>query len=243
LYKYVYCSFSNIMSSWCQYEALKYVSFPHQVLAKAAKTIPVMIMGKIVSKTTYEFYEYVTASILSLGMLFFMLNSGDENNGSRTTTFFGILLLCSYVIFDSFTSNWQGVLFKQYGMSSLQMMCAINLFSCTFTAVSLLQQGSLISSFNFMTQFPKFCFDCVLLSVCSAGGQLFIFKTISTFGPLVFAIITTIRQGFSILLSCVIYHHKISLFGVFGIFLVFLSIFLRIYCSYRIRKRKKPIVG
>lgn len=31
LYKYVFCSLSNIMSSWCQYEALKYVSFPHQV--------------------------------------------------------------------------------------------------------------------------------------------------------------------------------------------------------------------
>lgn len=31
LYKYVYCSFSNIMSSWCQYEALKYVNFPTQV--------------------------------------------------------------------------------------------------------------------------------------------------------------------------------------------------------------------
>lgn len=31
LYKYAYCSFSNILSSWCQYEALKYVSFPTQV--------------------------------------------------------------------------------------------------------------------------------------------------------------------------------------------------------------------
>lgn len=31
LYKYVFCSLSNIMSSWCQYEALKYVSFPMQV--------------------------------------------------------------------------------------------------------------------------------------------------------------------------------------------------------------------
>ena len=32
LYKYVFCSLSNIMSSWCQYEALKYVSFPTQVI-------------------------------------------------------------------------------------------------------------------------------------------------------------------------------------------------------------------
>ena len=31
IYKYSYCSFSNIMSSWCQYEALKYVTFPTQV--------------------------------------------------------------------------------------------------------------------------------------------------------------------------------------------------------------------
>ncbi|KAK9717958.1 UAA transporter family [Popillia japonica] len=54
------------MSSWCQYEALKYVSFLHQVLAKAAKTIPVIIMGKIISRTKYEYYEYVTAGILSI---------------------------------------------------------------------------------------------------------------------------------------------------------------------------------
>lgn len=31
LYKYSYCTVSNIISSWCQYEALKYVSFPTQV--------------------------------------------------------------------------------------------------------------------------------------------------------------------------------------------------------------------
>jgi adenosine 3'-phospho 5'-phosphosulfate transporter B2 len=32
LYQYIYCSLSNILSSWCQYEALKFVSFPTQVL-------------------------------------------------------------------------------------------------------------------------------------------------------------------------------------------------------------------
>ena len=31
IYKYSVCSFSNILSSWCQYEALKFVSFPTQV--------------------------------------------------------------------------------------------------------------------------------------------------------------------------------------------------------------------
>ena len=75
LYKYSYCSFSNIMSSWCQYEALKYVSFPTQVLAKASKVIPVMLMGKLVSKKQYEYYEYVVALLISLGMAAFLLGN------------------------------------------------------------------------------------------------------------------------------------------------------------------------
>jgi len=54
LFKYSFTSMSNIMSSWFQYEALKYVSFPTQVLAKASKVIPVMLMGKVVQKQTYE---------------------------------------------------------------------------------------------------------------------------------------------------------------------------------------------
>lgn len=35
LYKYSYASLSNIMSTWFQYEALKFVNFPTQVLAKS----------------------------------------------------------------------------------------------------------------------------------------------------------------------------------------------------------------
>ena len=37
IYKYSFCSLSNILSSWCQYEALKFVSFPTQVNALCKK--------------------------------------------------------------------------------------------------------------------------------------------------------------------------------------------------------------
>jgi adenosine 3'-phospho 5'-phosphosulfate transporter B2 len=236
MYKYVFCSFSNIMSSWCQYEALKYVSFPHQVLAKAAKTIPVMIMGKIVSKTKYKYYEYVTSIILSVGMLMFMLDVGNDRASSAITTLSGAILLIFYIIFDSFTSNWQGALFKTYSVKPVQMMCFVNLFSCIFTAVSLLQQGAFLNSVHFMYRYPQFVIDCVLLSICSATGQLFIFSTIAKFGPLIFAIITTIRQGFSVLLSCIIYHHNVNVAGMIGVTFVFVSVFLRIYCGHRLKK-------
>lgn len=64
-----------------------------QVLAKAGKVIPVMIMSKIVSRTKYEYYEYVTAAILSVGMIFFMLDTGDNRKGNFILAMIGNMKL------------------------------------------------------------------------------------------------------------------------------------------------------
>ena len=74
--------------------------------------------------------------------------------------------------FDAFTSTWQNELFSVHKMSSVQMMCGVNLFSVVLTSSSLLQQGTFYTSLVFMSQFPAFVFDCVLLSLCSACGQV-----------------------------------------------------------------------
>ena len=46
-YYYAPSSLSNTISSWAQYEALKFVSFPTQVLSKSCKVIPVMLVSKL----------------------------------------------------------------------------------------------------------------------------------------------------------------------------------------------------
>lgn len=156
LYKYSYASFSNIMSAWFQYEALKFVSFPTQVLAKSCKIIPVMMMGKVVSRTKYEFYEYITAILISFGMVMFLMGSADGSHASSITTMTGVLMLTMYMLFDSFTSNWQGSLFKTYSVSPVQMMCGVNLFSTLFTAASLSMQGGFMDSLDFAIE--VYCF-------------------------------------------------------------------------------------
>lgn len=72
-YEYVYSSLSNILSSWCQYEALKYVNFPTQVLSKSCKVIPVMIMSKIILRKKHRSSDYLSAFALSLGMFIFLV--------------------------------------------------------------------------------------------------------------------------------------------------------------------------
>lgn len=239
LYKYSYASLSNIMSTWFQYEALKFVSFPTQVLAKSCKIIPVMLMGKIVSRAKYEFHEYFTAVLISVGMIFFLMGSATGAPGSSITTITGVLFLCLYMTFDSFTSNWQGDLFKTYKMTSMEMMCGVNLFSTLFTAASLSIQGGFMESLDFATEHKKFVFDCVILSISSAVGQLFIFYTIATFGPVVFTIIMTVRQATAIILSCIVYDHHISNVGIFGVIIFFFAIFLRVYSQHRMQAIRK----
>ncbi|KAM8846772.1 adenosine 3'-phospho 5'-phosphosulfate transporter 1 [Synchiropus picturatus] len=238
MYKYSFASLSNILSSWCQYEALKYISFPTQVLAKASKVIPVMVMGKFVSRKSYEYWEYLTAVLISVGVSMFLLSSSTSKHPSTVTTFSGVIILVGYIVFDSFTSNWQDNLFK-YKMSSVQMMFGVNLFSCLFTVGSLLEQGALLESIYFMTRHSEFAFHAVLLSVCSACGQLFIFYTINQFGAAVFTIIMTLRQAFAILLSCFLYGHATTVIGGFGIAIVFLALFLRVYARSRVKSGRR----
>lgn len=239
LFKFSYASFSNIMSAWLQYEALKFISFPTQVLAKSCKIIPVMIMGKIISRNKYEFYEYIVALLISVGMIFFLSGSYNHGKHSPMTTFTGLFLLGMYMVFDSFTSNWQSAIFKSYGISSIQMMAGVNIFSSLFTAASLFVQNGFSEGIAFSAEHPTFLIDCIVLSVSSAIGQLFIFFTIEKFGAVVFTIIMTLRQAVAILLSCLIYDHDVSLMGVVGIVIVFAGIFIRVYSSHRLKTMRQ----
>uniref|UniRef100_A0AC11CLF4 Solute carrier family 35 member B2 n=1 Tax=Ovis aries TaxID=9940 RepID=A0AC11CLF4_SHEEP len=241
MYRYSFASLSNVLSSWCQYEALKFVSFPTQVLAKASKVIPVMLMGKLVSRRSYEHWEYLTAGLISIGVSMFLLSSGPEPHSSPATTLSGLILLAGYIAFDSFTSNWQDALFA-YKMSSVQMMFGVNLFSCLFTVGSLLEQGALLEGIRFMGRHSEFAAHTLLLSICSACGQLFIFYTIGQFGAAIFTIIMTLRQAFAILLSCLLYGHTVTVVGGLGVAVVFAALLLRVYARGRLKQRGKKAV-
>ncbi|KAG8511987.1 Adenosine 3'-phospho 5'-phosphosulfate transporter 1, partial [Galemys pyrenaicus] len=241
MYRYSFASLSNVLSSWCQYEALKFVSFPTQVLAKASKVIPVMMMGKLVSRRSYEHWEYMTAGLISIGVSMFLLSSGPEPRSSPATTLSGLILLAGYIVFDSFTSNWQEALFT-YKMSSVQMMFGVNFFSCLFTVGSLLEQGALLEGTRFMGRHSEFAAHALLLSICSAFGQILIFYTIGQFGAAAFTIIMTLRQAFAILLSCLLYGHTITVVGGLGVAVVFAALLLRVYARGRLKQRGKKAV-
>ena len=73
IYKYFGISVSNTLATYCQYEALKYVSFPTQTLGKCGKTIPVLILGTLISGKRYKVSDYVICVLITLGCTIFLL--------------------------------------------------------------------------------------------------------------------------------------------------------------------------
>ena len=80
LYSYAAVSASNVMATTCQYEALRYVSFPLQTLGKCAKMIPTMIWGALILQKTYRTKDYSIALIVTAGCTLF-LASGEVCGG------------------------------------------------------------------------------------------------------------------------------------------------------------------
>jgi adenosine 3'-phospho 5'-phosphosulfate transporter B2 len=222
------CSLSNTLSSYGQYQALRSVSFPLQTLSKSTKVIPVMLMGKLLNRKSYRWVEYGEAGMISLGVSMFAFSEGKPKGGTSTEVL-GILMLALYVVADSFTSQWQSRVYRKHpAVDQFQMMFAVNTWSILITLAALLASSEFFSTLRFLADNPAAIWDQVVISITSATGQLFIYFTIRKFGPVVFTIIMTTRQMFSMVLSTVAFGHALGPYSYIAALVVFGTIFYRI---------------
>jgi solute carrier family 35 (adenosine 3'-phospho 5'-phosphosulfate transporter), member B2 len=225
------CAVSNTISSWGQYQALSFVSFSLQTLFKATKVIPVMIMGRIIKGSTYCTAEYVEAVLITGGVAFFSLASKtSQKNTEEGFELAGFLLLSIYVLADSFTSQWQSRIYRDYGkIDHFHMMYGVNVSSIIVTSVALVASGEIPRIWEFLLYNPTAVWYNVLTAITSTTGQIAIFYTIKNFGPIVFTIIMTTRQMISIVLSTILFGHQMNLGGAMGASVVFIAIFHSVY--------------
>lgn len=234
LYEYSFPSISNMLSSWCQYEALRYISFPATTLFKSFKLVPVMVMGKILGNKEYPQYDYVVALIIGVGIALFMTSTDDLRFGydiysNYSESWTGIMLLCFFLFFDSFTGQWQSRMFQRHhDLSIIELLFATSAFSTVLSLITLIHENEIGPAIDFVIRHYEIHGHFFLFSVCSTIGQLFIFYTIKNFGAVVFTIIMTTRVLLSIALSCFIYGHKVTATGFLGLTMVTGAILYRI---------------
>ena len=167
-----YCAVSPCPTSsrrTCQYEALKYVSFPVQTLGKCAKMIPVMIWGysdqpedgtacrdvgiAIAAGVTARLHDVWLCTATSLR--------------ARTRTSRGKARTCrkrqhvrrrvdarDTSVFDGFTSTFQDKLFRGYQMETYNQMLWVNFMLGDYSCVWLYSDRRLSDAMAFIERHP-----------------------------------------------------------------------------------------
>merc|ERR1719245_1815336 len=227
LWKYLAISFSNVYASTCQYEALKYVSFPVQMLGKSFKMMPVMVWGMIVSGKRYGATDWLIAAAVTGGVTEFLLTGSIAAKHQHGTSVHGLILLLVFLGLDGFTSTFQEKLFKEHKTSKYNQMLYVNSFSGLVSFITLLASRTLVKSFLFCGHHPVFIRDAVILSASAVSGQWFIYSQVKEFGALVFAAPMNLRQVISILVSYATYKHSITGLQIIGLLLVFAGLFYK----------------
>lgn len=225
LWKYLVISFSSVGASTCQYEALKYISFPVQMVAKSFKMMPVMVWSMAISGKAYSSSEWAHAFAVTTGVSQFLLAGNVESNHEQADSAYGLFLLVAYLALDGFTSTFQERLFKEHEMSTYNQMLYVNFGSAAVSFCSLLPSSGTSRSLDFLAAHPAMGQDGLSLSVAAAAAQWFIYSQVKELGALALAVTLNVRQVLSILLSYVAYGHSITASQAMGLALVFGAIF------------------
>jgi len=246
LWKYLAISFSNVYASTCQYEALKYVSFPVQMLGKSFKMMPVMVWGMLVAGKSYGATDWLVAAAVTGGVTEFLMTGPISSSDDDGSSMYGIALLGGFLLLDGFTSTFQEKLFKDHVTSKYNQMLYINLGSCVISSFTLIASGRIGHAIGFAAGHTGFVWDAMTLSGAAVAGQWFIYSQVKEFGALVFAATMNVRQVVSILISYAKYGHSITSLQILGLLLVFGGLFYKsfagLYSDSGKSKEKTPLI-
>lgn len=228
LWCYVAISVSNGVATSCQYEALKWLTFPTLTVGKCAKMLPVMLLQNLRTGKRYTRSDFAVAASVAAGAAI-MIVAGSVSPDSIVPgdDTFGFVLLAAYLLFDAITSTYQEHLFGRHKMTVFNQMLFINISTGIIATLYLTASGQLFDSLAFLHLYPHAVKDVAALSVAAVAGQFAISHTIHAFGALVYAAIMTARQFCSVLVSDLLFEHGLNPLQWFGAFVVFTALFAR----------------
>lgn len=223
------------------------ISYPTLTLAKSCKLVPVLIMNVILYRRKFPFYKYMVVSAVTVGISMFMLFSAESERkrakgGGKGDSLVGLALLSLNLIFDGATNSTQDDVFHNYSVTGPQMMLVMNGLSSLLMGASLLLPlhqipfiGGLVgtggkgaselsTALAFIARHPQVVRDLVAYAGAGAIGQVAIFETLQRFGSLTLVSITVTRKLFTMLLSLVVYSHRLTPLQWAGVGLVFVGL-------------------
>jgi UDP-galactose transporter B1 len=144
-------SASYVTAMFCSNEALKFVNYPTQAVAKSCKMIPVMLMGVVLGTKKYTWREYACVGLITAGIVIFRLAKSKAASTENSTV--GLILLFASLICDGLTGPIQEKIQVASKTTSPQMMFLCNFWAIVYAgagcfATGQLQEGSAFVAAN-----------------------------------------------------------------------------------------------
>ena len=191
-------------------EALRYVSYPTQVLGKSCKMVPVMAGGVVLGGKSYSAFEYLQVALITAGVCVFNLFGKKKKGGADSAL--GLGLIGFSLVMDAVTGGLQDKVKKRTAElnpdagekpvpTMHESMFWTNASGFLVAAALAAATGQATEGYAFCARHPDVLRAVVVYSLASAVGQNFIYFTITQFNPLVLTTVTTTRKIFSTLYS------------------------------------------
>ncbi|KAI1289703.1 Solute carrier family 35 member B1 [Halotydeus destructor] len=236
---YVISSFSYLVAMVSSNMALQHINYPTQVIGKSCKPIPVMILGVLIGRKSYPLLKYMFVLMIVIGVGIFMFKDKASSKGTSSLLGAGEILLLLSLSMDGVTGAVQERMKGEHQTKPAHMMFNMNLWSSLMLGVALVATGEVYQFYDFVARFPFVIWNIFLFSVLSALGQLFIFLTVSEFGPLPCSIITTTRKFFTVLGSVLFFGNALTGRQWLGTALVFTGLSLDSFYKPKSKEKSK----
>ncbi|XP_028156322.1 solute carrier family 35 member B1 homolog [Ostrinia furnacalis] len=186
--------------------ALQWINYPTQVVGKAAKPIPVMVLGVLIGHKSYPLKKYLFVLLIVIGVVLFMYKD-QVKKGSDDSQGFGVgeLLLILSLTMDGLTGAVQERIKSESSPTAYSMMLNTNWWSTIILSICIPLTGEISRFTTFVSTYPEVLLYLAGLAFMGALGQLFIFFMVSEFGPLPCSVVTTTRKFFTVLASVIIF--------------------------------------
>jgi UDP-galactose transporter B1 len=149
-----------LLAMFCSTRALRFVSYPTQVLGKSAKALPIMLCGLAMGKR-YKPAQFLSVLLIIAGVTIFAmhkheLEEGAQGHGndlqtatddgrSQAEMMFGLTLLFASLSFDGVTGALEDALVKRmgwkHGDGALDLMFYINLCAAPLSGALVVLSG------------------------------------------------------------------------------------------------------
>ncbi|CRL04981.1 CLUMA_CG018169, isoform A [Clunio marinus] len=221
---YAASAFTYLAAMVCGNMALRFITYPTQVIAKSSKPIPVMIIGVLLAHKRYTIQKYFFVILIVVGVIMFIYKdgkSGEEKDNSSI----GLILIGMSLLSDGVLGAIEDRMRAATKPSALNFMFSINMFAAIFLAVIVVASGEISHFFTFATKYPEVYMKIGTLAIVGSFGQVFIFMMISEFGPLPCSIVTTTRKFFTVLISVIFLGNALTTRQIVATGIVFSALF------------------